>query len=284
MLEEATRKIREQVQLETSAIEEVQAQIEPLQTECDTLFTSLEAQKSKWHAADQAAKDAAEADIKSCKQLKDQLEELQHREEGLETERARYEGEVLPDLRNRLAFLEAELKRMDEFPAASNSSGNNSFFAQPEARSRTSSFRLRGLSKKAMPIQAQQQYLESYFASSAPAPIPQMHPYPYALMGDSSIPAEQIQERSRRSSDAPSKPARKTSDATSTQRIVPGLPSFRSSQKNGNSVQNQTAPSESPKFLSGFRKKPINPAQVPSSPPCGWRWLKMNPYLDLNAQ
>jgi chromosome segregation ATPase len=93
-LEEATRKIREAIQHEAVLMEDLHAEIEPLQAECDALAGELEGQKERWQAADLAAKEAVEADEDATQRLKDQLDELISREEGLEAERARYEDEV----------------------------------------------------------------------------------------------------------------------------------------------------------------------------------------------
>lgn len=114
-LEEATRKLRllavEEAELADTLISE---EVDPLQAEAAELSAKLEERRAQVHKIEVDAKKAMRADEDAITQLEQELEESDHRVEGLTSERGRFEQEVMPDLTQRLESLADELRLMEQ--------------------------------------------------------------------------------------------------------------------------------------------------------------------------
>lgn len=113
-LEEATRKLRAMAIEEAEGANTLNAEdVEPLQAEAAELSAKLQERRAQVHKVEVDAKKAMRDDEQVLKSLDSDIEESQHRIDGLKTERNRYESEVVPDLTHRLDSLAEELRQQE---------------------------------------------------------------------------------------------------------------------------------------------------------------------------
>lgn len=113
-LEEATKKLRYLAVEEAEQADAlVASQVDPLSVEVADLTAKLEERRAEVHKLEVDAKKSLKADEDTVKTMETDLDETEHRIEGLDVEHARYHRDVLPDLTDRLKSLEDELRRFD---------------------------------------------------------------------------------------------------------------------------------------------------------------------------
>jgi hypothetical protein len=114
LLEDAARRSAIAAKEDENEEAGVQRQLPELEEEENAMTRKVERCKGQLEEAEREYGHSAEADESALRSLRHEIEALAGREEGLVSERHRYERDVLPDLNIRLANLEAELRRLSE--------------------------------------------------------------------------------------------------------------------------------------------------------------------------
>lgn len=254
-LEEATRKLRllaaEKAELADALVAD---EVDPLQTEAAELNAQLEARRAQVHKIESEAKKGMREDEEAVKELESELEESDHRVEGLTAERERYEREVIPDLTHRVEALAEQLRAMEQgeyqqeqfqqqqMAAAAAASWYN--FAQ-QSNSSTSLHAFPGANPMAGAVYSSSQPTPSTSrwpsmrSQRGAAPL-RSAPSDSVAAGSSDWPARQLRSRVSSRADAPV-------EARDQRPIVPGLlPRFSSDPTQMTSHAASSSPVSSP--------------------------------------
>jgi hypothetical protein len=114
MLEDGAQRATEAARVDEDEEANILRLLPELEEEESAMARKVERHKAQLEDSEREYRQGLEDDEASLRALRLELDALVGREEGLVSERHRYERDVLPDLNIRLANLEAELRRLSE--------------------------------------------------------------------------------------------------------------------------------------------------------------------------